>query len=284
MATTTHAIASSAETAPRTRDRRATVFRAVAGLVAVGLLLGGMILLFMLAPWTLLGPHPDGYTAEIHRWHHADVGALFGFLVAGSLLVAIPAPRQRAALVQAAIVALGAMLAVTLLDEVSIGSLAIPAIVTGLLVAAYPAPRALASLRVDTVSVPLLGLTALTAVPLLRNAWDNLRLQASDHSQHADRPAGRDAPAWLAPAGDAPRRDLPLPGRGGPHHPGPRRLLGRDRWRAGPRRRRRLRRACLARRSRLQPWLSRAPVTRASARRACASTAGRPVAASPSSR
>ncbi|HYH11235.1 MAG TPA: hypothetical protein VD789_02680 [Thermomicrobiales bacterium] len=186
MATTSEAVATAPSTGQRPRDRRVTIFRIAAGLVSIGLLFGGMIIFFMLSPWILIGPEPEGYTAEIHRWHHADVGALFGFLVAGSLLAAIPDPRRRPVLVQAAIVALGSMLAVTLVDEISPGGIAIPFIVLTLIIASYPVPRALITIRQGaSISVPLLVLAVATAVPLLRNAWDNLQLQADDHSQHA---------------------------------------------------------------------------------------------------
>ncbi len=188
MATTSDAIAGTAGAPPqaRTRDRRSTIFRVVAGLIAAGLLSGGMIVLFMLAPWTTAGPWPDDYAIEMHRWHHADVGALFGFLVAGSLLATIPAPRHRPGLVQAAIVGLGSLLVASLVDEIAVGALVIPAVVATIIVAAYPAPRELVSPRRGaSISLPLLGLTVAAAIPLLRNAWDNLRMQADDHSQHA---------------------------------------------------------------------------------------------------
>jgi hypothetical protein len=187
MATTSDAIAGT--TSPphgQARDRRSTTFRVVAGLVAVGLLSAGMIVLFMLAPWTTAGPWPDDYAIEMHRWHHADAGALFGFLVAGSLLAAIPAPRQRPVLVQAAIVGLASLLVASLVDEISAGALVIPVVVTTIIIAAYPNRRELVSLRSGaSISLPLLGLTVATAIPLLLNAWDNLQMQADDHSQHA---------------------------------------------------------------------------------------------------
>ena len=174
-------------TTPRpARDRRLLVFRAVAVLLSVGLLFGGMIVFFLLAPWVLVGPTPDDYVAELHRWHHADAGALFAFLIVGSLLALIPDPRRRPVLAQAVLVGLGAMLATSLLDEPSVGAIAPSVVLAAVVVAIYPAPRALVSLRGGgPVSWPLLGLAVATAVPLLVNAWDNLRLQANDHSQHA---------------------------------------------------------------------------------------------------
>lgn len=168
------------------RDRRVTVFRATAGLLALAIWFGALTVLFLLAPWTLFGPTPGDYIAELHRWHHADAGALLGILIAGCLVALIPDPRRRPGLAQAFFVGLGAMIVTSLLDELAVGIVAVPVIAAVIVAAAYPAPRALLSLKPEMpISLPLLALAVAAAIPLLPNAWDNLRLQANDHTQHA---------------------------------------------------------------------------------------------------
>jgi hypothetical protein len=165
------------------RDWRLIVFRGVAGLLALAL--GGFTSLFLLAPWTLVGPTPDGYVAELHRWHHADIGAFMTILFAGSLLALLVDPRGRAVLGQFALVAIG-VLGVTSVIQGEPGPILPTVVVSSLLIATFPSCRALFSFeRAGPVSVPLLAVAIGATIPLLINAYDNFKLQANDHSQHA---------------------------------------------------------------------------------------------------
>ena len=182
MATTTYRGAELATERPR-RDWRGIVFSVVSALI--GLFLLKAVGPLLLAPWTLVGPAIPDYTPELHRWHHADISALIGLLICGSLLAALPRPRRSPLLTQFVLLASG-ILALACVYPFRPTTL-IPAVaVIALVVAAYPDRRALLSFpREGSSSRPLLALAAASAVPLLLNAWANLRLQYTDVSQHA---------------------------------------------------------------------------------------------------
>ena len=182
MATTTYRGAEIATERAR-RDWRGIVFSAVSALIALFLLKAVAPLL--LAPWTVAGPATPHYTPELHRWHHADISALVGLLICGSLLAALPRPRRAPLLTQFVLLASG-LLALACVYPFRPSTL-IPAVaVIALVVAAYPDRRALLAFsREGSTSRPLLALAVAAAVPLLLNAWANLRLQYTDVSQHA---------------------------------------------------------------------------------------------------
>lgn len=65
---------------------RTIAFAVVAGLITllVLFLLDGSFA--ALGPWEIVGGGQPGWTPEINRWHGAEHGASFGFLIAGSLI------------------------------------------------------------------------------------------------------------------------------------------------------------------------------------------------------
>ena len=164
------------------RDWRSIIFRGVAGLVV--LLLGASgSLMAVLAPWLLLeGSRPD-YRPELHRWHAAQWGALTILLWGGTLLGLAWRPRRRPLLAQ--YLALTA-LAVLLLVAPFTPAVALVAAILGLVVLAYPALRELVSFRREgRVSRPLLALSLASAALLAADSWSGVRLQLTDHSEHA---------------------------------------------------------------------------------------------------
>lgn len=165
------------------RDWRSIIFRGAAALVLALLALVAWLLLPV--PWTPADPATAEYVPELHRWHDALIAAYAAFLVGGSLLAALPRPRRTPLLAQFALLALGILVLLTLrpLDPIVL----IPsAVMVGLVLVAYPAPRALLAFAADArPSGPLLALAAATAAPLLLDVWTNLRLQQVDASEHA---------------------------------------------------------------------------------------------------
>ena len=149
---------------------RTIVFSILAGLFA--LLLMADALPGLLQPWVLLsGPEP-GYTPELHRWHAVMWGILSGVLFGGSLVSVLWRPCSRPLVMQ--------FVALTGIILFGVGMINrdlaafILMVVFLLIVAAYPAPRALLDVsRPGPFSRPLLALSLLAAALLAPNAWHN---------------------------------------------------------------------------------------------------------------
>src|SRR5262249_22222533 len=154
------------------------VWRVVAGFGALLFLIAMPGLLALIEPWALVTTDGPGYTAEIHRFHEAHWGVIHGLLYGGCLIALLRKPRQQPLLVQ--------FLAVAVLVETAGDGLAgsfdpMSLIVLAILLAAYPAPRALLSVsREGPLSIPLLGLSVLAAALLLPEIGRLVHLQLVD--------------------------------------------------------------------------------------------------------
>jgi len=157
------------------RDWRLISWRVVAGLGALIFLVALPGLLALIEPWALVTTDGPGYTAEIHRLHEAHWGVIHGLLYAGCLITLLRKPREQPLLVQFLVVAM-------LIEAAGYGLIEpldpMPFVILAVVIAAYPAPRALVSVsREGPVSVPLLGLSVLTAVLLLPEVGQLVHLQ-----------------------------------------------------------------------------------------------------------
>lgn len=147
------------------RDWRLIVWRIVAVLVSALLLFGLPSLLALAEPWVLLAPNQPGYTAEIHRFHEAHWGVIHAVLYAGCLLALLRKPRENPLLMQ--------FFALAVLIEAAGYALSgtfdpMMLVILVVVLAAYPAPRALVSVsRAGSISGPLLVLSLLAAALLL---------------------------------------------------------------------------------------------------------------------
>jgi hypothetical protein len=171
--------------APRAagRDSRVIVFRGAVALVV--LFLGGVVSQLLVTPWRAAGAATPDYIPELHRWHDASIAAFLCILQLGSLLAAIVRPRQTPLLVQSSLAGF-VILAGFTLYPLNGPALAIAIVSGGLIFATYPATRALLILRADgKLQRPLLALAIVATVPLLLDAWTNIRLQQIDMSEHA---------------------------------------------------------------------------------------------------
>ena len=163
------------------RDWRVIIFRivvlALAGLVLSGP--GGVA--DLIAPWRLTHSGSHGASPELHRWHSADVTALVSLLIVGGMLVLLARPRQLP------LVAQFVLLATATLAIIVRGEALVPCVIIGgAFLAAYPAPRALLSLRPTVpISHPLLCVTLVTLPFLAANGWANLERVLRDTSEHA---------------------------------------------------------------------------------------------------
>src|SRR5262245_57956821 len=171
-------MATTAVTTAKRRDWRLIIWRVVAGLGALLFLIGMPGLLALLEPWVLVAPDQPGYTAEIHRFHEAHWGIIHSLLYGGCLLALLRRPREQPLLVQ--------FFAVSTLIEVAGYTLVepldpMPFVILAIVVAAYPAPRALVSAsREGPVSPPLLGLSVLAAALMLPEVGRLVQLQLVD--------------------------------------------------------------------------------------------------------
>jgi hypothetical protein len=167
----------------RTFGWRTLLFRGVVLLLAY--LVVPATINHLLLPWRLDPRVIPNYTPEMHRWHGADVAALIVILVCGGALALVPRPRSLPLLAQFTLVALGIF--ILTLSWPFRPEIVVPCVVVGLLFAAtYPDTRALLTFPgPGNVSRPLLALATAAAVPLLLNAWYNLRLALTDLSEHA---------------------------------------------------------------------------------------------------
>jgi hypothetical protein len=168
-------MATTAVSTAKRRDWRLIIWRVVAGLGALIFLVALPSLLALIEPWTLVTNDGPGYTAEIHRFHEAHWGVIHGLLYGGCLIALLRKPREQPLLIQFLVVAM-------LIEAVGyslVGSLdPMPLIVLAIMIAAYPAPRALISVsREGPVSIPLLGLSILAAALLLPEVWRLVPMQ-----------------------------------------------------------------------------------------------------------
>jgi hypothetical protein len=146
------------------RDWRLIGWRVVAALGAVFFLVLMPGLLALLEPWVLIAPDGPGYTAEIHRFHEAHWAVIHALLFGGCLLASLWKPRAQPLLVQFFVVAV-------LIDVVGFALTQpldpLSLIILAIVLAAYPAPRALLSVSRDgPISLPLLALSILATVLL----------------------------------------------------------------------------------------------------------------------
>jgi hypothetical protein len=168
-------MATAAVSQAQRRDWRLIIWRVVAGLGALFFLVLMPGLLALLEPWVLVAPDGPGYTAEIHRFHEAHWAVINAVLFGGCLLALLRRPREQPLLVQFFIVAV-------LIDAIGFAlteSLDPTAfVILAIVIAAYPAPRALLSVsREGSVSIALLGLSILAAAFLLPEVWRLVPMQ-----------------------------------------------------------------------------------------------------------
>jgi hypothetical protein len=146
-------------------DWRTIVFTILAGIVALLLLIN---LYRLTAPWAPLAWYPNDdpreLNPELHRWHDAMWGAVAGILEGGVLLSLLWRPRQKPLLIQQQ--ALGIIVATPIILPFE-PQLVVIILVMALVVAAYPAPRALLDVsREEPLSRPLLALSLVAALLL----------------------------------------------------------------------------------------------------------------------
>lgn len=163
------------------RDRRAIVFRVVAGIAAVPELMFAAI--DLPSPWLSrvvdygVFSTPD-YTYPLHLWHGAQWGTWMGILICGSLLLLLRRPREKPLLMQFIVLAIALQ---ALLYFLLVGFHPAPVVflVGALIVAAvYPEPRSLLSVAGGArTSRPLLGLGLAVAALLALDVSRNLRWQ-----------------------------------------------------------------------------------------------------------
>jgi len=146
-------------------DWRLISWRVVAVLGALFFLIVMPGLMALLEPWVLVAPDGPGYTAEIHRFHEAHWAVINAVLLGGCLLALLRKPREQPLLAQFFIVAV-------LIDAIGFALTEAPDptafVILAIVIAAYPAPRALLGVsREGPISVLLLGLSILAAAFLL---------------------------------------------------------------------------------------------------------------------
>jgi hypothetical protein len=162
-------MATTAVSATKRRDWRLIVWRGVAVLGVVLFLFVMPALMALVEPWVLIAPDQPGYTAEIHRFHEAHWAVLNAILYGGCLIALLGKPREQPLLVQFFILAVLINVAGFALNQ-PLDPTAF--VIVAIVIAAYPAPRALLSFsREGWVSIPLLGLSLLAAALLLPEAW-----------------------------------------------------------------------------------------------------------------
>ena len=177
-------MATAAVSEAQRRDWRLIIWRVVAVLGALFFLVLMPGLIALLEPWVLVAPDGPGYTAEIHRFHEAHWAVINAVLFGGCLLALLRKPREQPLLVQFFVVAV-------LIDAIgfalteSLDPMAF--VILAIVIAAYPAPRALLGVsREGPVSVALLGLSVLAAALLLPEVGRLVHLQFADLvSEHA---------------------------------------------------------------------------------------------------
>jgi hypothetical protein len=166
------------------RGWRSFTFRAVAVMGALlYLAIGGLY--GLLVPWFpgLASGNPTIQYPEIHYWHDAEFGALFGILLVGSLLALAWRPHERPLLIQ--FVALLGTIGALAIAPFSLAGL-IFLLPIGLVVVAYPDKRRLFEIPGrEQFSRPMLALTGVAAALMARPVWNTFQLQLNDSSEHA---------------------------------------------------------------------------------------------------
>jgi hypothetical protein len=177
-------MATAAVSIEKRRDWRLIIWRIVAGLGALFFLVVLPGLLALLEPWVLIATDRPGYTAEIHRFHEAHWAVINAILYGGCLLGLLRKPREQPLLLQFFVIAMliwtSAYALVQPIDPM-------PFVILAIVIAAYPAPRALLSFSHEGApSIPLLVLGALAGVLLLPEAWQLVQIQlAGPIGEHA---------------------------------------------------------------------------------------------------
>ena len=170
---------------PKRRNWRAPLFRVVAGLASLlFLVMGGLH--GLLAPWvrSWVASEPGIQHPQLHLWHDAQFGALMVILLVGSMVALLWQPREKPLLIQ--FLAVGSLIYLLNLALFDPASAIFLAIIFGLVIAAYPEPRALLRFSNEgPVSKLRLGLSLLTAALLAPDVWRSFRLQLVDVSEHA---------------------------------------------------------------------------------------------------
>jgi len=166
---------------------RVIVFVIVAGLLVLLSLYGGFFDLLLLSG-------QPGFPSDIHRWHEAQSGTLGAILFAGSLMALLWRPQHKPLLAQFVVLSIAiAALCFATLTGAGFNPivLAVGVGLTGMIVAAYPKPRALMNFaREGSLSYPLLALTVIAAIFLAPIAarelnWQILGMTAQDvHALH----------------------------------------------------------------------------------------------------
>jgi hypothetical protein len=168
------------------------LFVVLAGIAA---LLYGTALRFIPALWVAVDSgFPGIQNEDVHRWHHALMGAVTGLLASGVLLCLLWRPREKPLLVQ--YLALSMVIGL-LLNLPFTGPIFFIIIAPGVIaVLAYPAPRALLALpHAGQISRRLLALSLLTtfllALPIGRSVLWQIQGVGGEHAA---------ANAWIADA------------------------------------------------------------------------------------
>ncbi len=164
---------------------RVIVFGIVAGLFALLLLYLGIRDLLLLSG-------QSGFPSDIHRWHEAQSGTLTVIVFGGSFLALLWRPQRKPLL---ALFVVLSFAIVSLAFATLSGSgfnpivLAIGIVLIGILVTAYPAPRALLkSRREGSLSYSLLALTIIAAIllaPIIARELNWQVLGMTGHDVHA---------------------------------------------------------------------------------------------------
>jgi hypothetical protein len=166
-------------------DWRRLVFSGVAALAALLLLAFGS-LHGLVAIWARdwVASEPGIQHPEIHLWHDAQIGALVGIMLVGSLLALVWKPRQQPLVAQ--FLALGSLLYLAVLIPFDPAAALVLGILLAIPLACYPTLRNLVNFRrTAQFSQSLLGLTLLASALMIPPAWQWLQLQLLDTGEHA---------------------------------------------------------------------------------------------------
>src|SRR5262249_25902247 len=121
---------------------------------------------------------------EIHLWHDAQLGALVGILLLGSLVNLMWQPREEPLLAQ--FYGLGRLVYLLLLAPFDPGATIFLAVILALPLLCYPAFRSLWNFSMSgPISNWLLGLALLAGACMASDAWQWFRFQSLDPSEHA---------------------------------------------------------------------------------------------------
>jgi hypothetical protein len=177
--------------APVIRAWRTVLFRVVAGFatLVVLLLLGGATTL--LEPWGITIMPSEDPNASQHLWHQAGWAAQMGVLFGGSLIGLLVRGGRAPALLQFFALGMGGFVLALLPFPYSVASpvmLAIPLVLAGIVVAAYPGSRSIFEFTAVR-NRSLLALTAITAIAFAPSIMSDMGLQfaggtTDEHAVH----------------------------------------------------------------------------------------------------